>query len=271
MDKKTKQRCRVHFARVCEEVNYGDALPDQIAVEVESLGPMMISVEYAWKPVMCSHCKGFDHITNACKPIRDEWRPKVPTQKSHSAGVHDGSTQSTVDSSTKIPTEIAAADPITEPLQFFAKDSQLPTASPVGKQPAGDNSPVMDGNPQGDATSSSVPASSGPTSFQMPDEGQSDGDFRPNDECSDGPTTTPATGPSSSVTSGSKNVKKQKLTQTNPPLQETNSFSVLGDSSVLCKMPQSKRGRKQSQKALESMMQSKTKQGLVTELPIDAS
>lgn len=50
LNKAKEQRRRVHFARVCVEVANGDSLLDQIMLDVETLGQMKITVEYAWKP-----------------------------------------------------------------------------------------------------------------------------------------------------------------------------------------------------------------------------
>lgn len=47
LDKATKQRKRINFARVCVEITSGDVLLDHIIVDVEILGKMVIAVEYA--------------------------------------------------------------------------------------------------------------------------------------------------------------------------------------------------------------------------------
>lgn len=78
LDKAIEQRRRVQFARVCVEVNCGDILPDQISVEVETLGHIMIHIEYAWNPVIFYMCKGFGHLTSTCRAVKEEWRPKAP-------------------------------------------------------------------------------------------------------------------------------------------------------------------------------------------------
>lgn len=60
------------------EITSGDLLPYHIMVDVETLGQMEIAVEYAWKHVMCSLCKGFGHFANSCRAVKEEWRPKMP-------------------------------------------------------------------------------------------------------------------------------------------------------------------------------------------------
>lgn len=75
LNKATEQRRRVHFARVCIEISCGDELPDLILVDINEIGQIKVSVEYAWKPTMCSLCKSLGHVTQTCR-VSKEWKPK---------------------------------------------------------------------------------------------------------------------------------------------------------------------------------------------------
>ncbi|PWA80491.1 hypothetical protein CTI12_AA194660 [Artemisia annua] len=58
---------RATFARVLVEVDAAKGLPGSIEVCYKSLGKSMsLEVEYAWSPLVCSHCKVFGHNFEAC-------------------------------------------------------------------------------------------------------------------------------------------------------------------------------------------------------------
>ncbi|PWA91064.1 zinc knuckle CX2CX4HX4C [Artemisia annua] len=58
---------RANFARVLVKVDASNDLVDSIEVCYRSLGKsMMLDVEYAWVPPMCSHCKVFGHSFEKC-------------------------------------------------------------------------------------------------------------------------------------------------------------------------------------------------------------
>ncbi|PWA42993.1 hypothetical protein CTI12_AA540050 [Artemisia annua] len=58
---------RANFARVLVEVDASNDLVNSIEVCYRSLGKsMMLDVEYAWVPPMCSHCKVFGHSFERC-------------------------------------------------------------------------------------------------------------------------------------------------------------------------------------------------------------
>ncbi|GJU17368.1 RNA-directed DNA polymerase, eukaryota, reverse transcriptase zinc-binding domain protein [Tanacetum coccineum] len=71
MDKVTTQMCtegigRIRFARVLVEMNAKTDLKDRIEMcyrnkNNETVGTKFVDVEYAWKPVRCSHCAVFRH------------------------------------------------------------------------------------------------------------------------------------------------------------------------------------------------------------------
>lgn len=58
MDKVTKLRRRVDFARICIKT---DVLPDTIEVDIEDIGIFEVIVEYLWKPFECSQCNKFGY------------------------------------------------------------------------------------------------------------------------------------------------------------------------------------------------------------------
>lgn len=58
----------------------GDLLPELIRLDIKSIGLIDVSVEYAWKPLMCTKCKALGHTDQFCKAPK-EWK-----LKSHAEG-----------------------------------------------------------------------------------------------------------------------------------------------------------------------------------------
>lgn len=79
MDKATEQQRRIHFSRVCVEVDCGAELPDAILVDIEEVGAVEISVEYPSKSLMCTMCKACGHSNQFCK-VPEHWLPKTAAQ-----------------------------------------------------------------------------------------------------------------------------------------------------------------------------------------------
>lgn len=50
MDKATKMRNRLSFARICVEVDREASLPSSIHVDIEDFGSIEVSVIYPWRP-----------------------------------------------------------------------------------------------------------------------------------------------------------------------------------------------------------------------------
>lgn len=86
LDKAIEQRRRINFARVCVEISSSDIILDHIMVDVETIGQIMVEVEYAWKPVLCSLCKTLGHSSTNYK-AREEWRPKQPSTTKADANI----------------------------------------------------------------------------------------------------------------------------------------------------------------------------------------
>lgn len=141
LDKATEQRRRVHFARVCAEVACGDDLPDTIMVDIEEVGQVEVSVEYAWKPIMYTLCKSLGHSDQFCKATK-EWRPKpghkefaekVPTVVSsdHSKGIsipktsEDSIPQSSVGHENLVPSKSPWASASKSPITSFGSKSPV--------------------------------------------------------------------------------------------------------------------------------------------------
>ncbi|GJZ23061.1 RNA-directed DNA polymerase, eukaryota, reverse transcriptase zinc-binding domain protein [Tanacetum coccineum] len=86
MDKVTTQMCndgigRLGYARVLVEVNAKDDLKDRIKVCYKdknkvTIRTKFVGVEYAWKPLKCSHCAVFGHEHSKC-----EFNPKRMKEK----------------------------------------------------------------------------------------------------------------------------------------------------------------------------------------------
>ncbi|KAL8244041.1 hypothetical protein R6Q59_010299 [Mikania micrantha] len=86
MDKVTKERCihgrgKLGYARVMVDVAADANLPSVVEVEYLSseMGPdniVGLDVTYQWKPLVCTHCRVFEHAENSCKK-----KPNVPQEK----------------------------------------------------------------------------------------------------------------------------------------------------------------------------------------------
>uniref|UniRef100_A0A803P4G5 CCHC-type domain-containing protein n=1 Tax=Cannabis sativa TaxID=3483 RepID=A0A803P4G5_CANSA len=70
IDKHTKDRTRVQFARVLVEMEITDK-PEQTFWFVNEYGQLVEQeIEYEWLPVKCKHCGGFGHIMAECRKLR---------------------------------------------------------------------------------------------------------------------------------------------------------------------------------------------------------
>ncbi|XP_057249948.1 uncharacterized protein LOC130591064 [Beta vulgaris subsp. vulgaris] len=67
MDQATKGKEKLSFVRVMVEVGINDALPDSIAFCNQHGNRMEQKVEYEWRPIQCTQCKGFGHELEACR------------------------------------------------------------------------------------------------------------------------------------------------------------------------------------------------------------
>ncbi|GKA31463.1 zinc knuckle CX2CX4HX4C containing protein [Tanacetum coccineum] len=69
MDKITTSICekpfgRALYAKVLVEVDAAKGLIDTVEICYKSLGKsMMLNVDYAWRPLVCEHCKNFGHLS----------------------------------------------------------------------------------------------------------------------------------------------------------------------------------------------------------------
>ena len=66
MDALTASRKKLEFARVCVEVNLEEKLPDIVYPKLSDGTKVPVKVVYAWKPIMCSHCKLVGHKVDRC-------------------------------------------------------------------------------------------------------------------------------------------------------------------------------------------------------------
>ncbi|XP_062113954.1 uncharacterized protein LOC133824955 [Humulus lupulus] len=77
IDKVTKERSMVKFARVLVDVEISDHVQQFISFLNERGQLMEQAIEFEWLPTQCSHCKGFGHLDSSCS--RDQgaiWRKK---------------------------------------------------------------------------------------------------------------------------------------------------------------------------------------------------
>lgn len=80
MDKATKSRRRVHYARVCVKAGIEDDRSEFIPVDIGSVGQIMVHVEYPWRPFVCSICHQIGHKDREYVKTRKVWRPMVKAQ-----------------------------------------------------------------------------------------------------------------------------------------------------------------------------------------------
>lgn len=282
LDKATEQRRRVNFARICVEVSNGDVLPDQINVNIETLGKRVINVEYAWKPEFCSLCKYFGHRENNCQ-AKEEWRPKAgvpnggslaPCSQKPSASSNgttseemfkettseannggsafrpqkdaESTNDTTANASEADATDVHANDPsYTEPTkQQGSPVGVSPSSFKADMQPTEGISSVLDGSQQGN------------------DEGTT---FLPNDANPEGSSskasqvkqaTTPTLDDVSTEEVTADNANGMDTQSVTKNVHTSNSFSVLvNESEVPKSKAQKKRARKQTVKAMESKAQ----------------
>lgn len=282
LDKATEQRRRVHFARVCVEVSWGDELPEQILVDIEEIGQLHVAVEYAWKPSMCTNCKALGHLVHTCKATK-EWIPKassVPPEMQKSDAQKSDDLRKTANvvpqgenSSQGGSRSSAAVNP---------KGAE---SNRKGKSPeVGSNDVATEEPANSDAASSSNVHNNVPGDV-LPDGAKGTPTAVPNDVLPDGakgakgtpysstpcssfinsPTVAAEAVYASSLRQSSKSysvpkkpVSSSKAKATNSKIQIYNSFSILNSEIEPSKnkfAPQ-KRTRKQTKKAMESLAQS---------------
>ncbi|XP_074293125.1 uncharacterized protein LOC141620054 [Silene latifolia] len=93
VDGATGEKTRLGYARIMLELEVGQELPDLLLIKDEKGSEISILVEYKWKPVICTLCKGIGHGKDVCRkkqipaPVVKAntwvWRPvaKGPVQK----------------------------------------------------------------------------------------------------------------------------------------------------------------------------------------------
>ncbi|XP_062097539.1 uncharacterized protein LOC133803465 [Humulus lupulus] len=80
VDKVTKERSMMQFARVLVEIEIAEALPKSIQFLNEKGQLMEQLLEFEWLPTQCSGCKVFGHTVSMCKRKPTEvWRQKGHT------------------------------------------------------------------------------------------------------------------------------------------------------------------------------------------------
>lgn len=67
MDQATKEKEKLNFVRVMVEVGIHDVLPENIVFCNEHGSRVEQKVEYEWRPIKCSTCKGFGHEGENCR------------------------------------------------------------------------------------------------------------------------------------------------------------------------------------------------------------
>ncbi|XP_062118927.1 uncharacterized protein LOC133832628 [Humulus lupulus] len=77
VDKVTKDRSMMQFARVLVEIDITDEIPKSIQFLNERDQLMEQFVEFEWLPTQCKNCKVYGHTESLCNRKKGEiWRPK---------------------------------------------------------------------------------------------------------------------------------------------------------------------------------------------------
>ncbi|XP_062103541.1 uncharacterized protein LOC133814620 [Humulus lupulus] len=83
MDKVTKDKSMVKFARVLVDVEISDRIPHCINFINEHGRLMEHAIEFEWLPTRCSCCKSLGHVASSCKYAQEvHWKPKQKVTKS---------------------------------------------------------------------------------------------------------------------------------------------------------------------------------------------
>ncbi|XP_074305519.1 uncharacterized protein LOC141640735 [Silene latifolia] len=145
-DNATLDKTRLGFARLMVEVQVGQEFPDKLYFNDEHGRQNCVIVEYEWKPIICSVCKGIGQHQSLCrKPSKPKpkvtqvWKPKtvvpskvvvdptsmVTTAAQSSSMIGTNSTLMTNDSlapnlggeATRVSADLSYADALTSPLR----------------------------------------------------------------------------------------------------------------------------------------------------------
>ncbi|XP_062075202.1 uncharacterized protein LOC133779231 [Humulus lupulus] len=97
VDKVTKDRSMMQFARVLVEIEIADEIPKAIQFLNERGQLMEQLIEFEWLPTQCKNCKVFGHTESLCTRKKVEiWKPKVQKLDGETVGqpseVHTDST-----------------------------------------------------------------------------------------------------------------------------------------------------------------------------------
>ncbi|XP_062075302.1 uncharacterized protein LOC133779348 [Humulus lupulus] len=115
MDKVTKDKSMVKFARVLVDVEISDKIPQCISFLNEKGQLMEQPIDFEWLPTRCSCCKNLGHGASNCKRSQEvQWKPK---QVVTNAGIKDSDVS-------KIQSEADLVDGSIG-IQMAGKDSQL--------------------------------------------------------------------------------------------------------------------------------------------------
>ncbi|XP_074271392.1 uncharacterized protein LOC141595329 [Silene latifolia] len=77
-DGPTLDKTRLGYARLMIEVEVGQDLPNRLFFKDEKGVEQCVTVEYEWRPDVCSHCKGIGHSTDQCRKPVPGPGPQVP-------------------------------------------------------------------------------------------------------------------------------------------------------------------------------------------------
>ncbi|XP_074299178.1 uncharacterized protein LOC141630225 [Silene latifolia] len=79
MDLDTQDKIRLSFARIMIEVPMDEKLPEKVKFLDESGNVVTVTVEYEWRPVSCTSCKGIGHEASQCRKPGGVQTPPILT------------------------------------------------------------------------------------------------------------------------------------------------------------------------------------------------
>ncbi|XP_062116247.1 uncharacterized protein LOC133830306 [Humulus lupulus] len=93
IDKVTKDRSMIKFARILVDMEISDTLPKFINYINERGQVMDQLIDYEWLPTKCSNCKKLGHTASSCKHVEGMvWRKKeAPVDASENNTMHEAS------------------------------------------------------------------------------------------------------------------------------------------------------------------------------------
>ncbi|XP_062103007.1 uncharacterized protein LOC133813999 [Humulus lupulus] len=135
VDKFTRERSRIQYARILVEMEVTDNPPKSIQYINEHGQIMEQGVEYEWLPIKCKTCAGFGHSMTDCRKVQNtQWVVKEPTTKKEKK---DQRTEGLQDEELEKPATQASSDDgkvQVNPVETLQPNSEVLAANDKGNQ-----------------------------------------------------------------------------------------------------------------------------------------